>query len=384
MRPDAFHCPEAGSFHRSFAGHDTFVPAPLPPTIAYDSPLVMALSRADATLSELSGIGRQLPNPHLLIAPYLRQEAVLSSRIEGTQTEFAELLRADVGDDQGSLQAVADRLEVRNYIAAMEEGIALLGTGRPISLNLVRALHATLMEGVRGDHAAAGQFRTIQNWTGGSSIDQAVYVPPPPELLMPSLDNWERFVNDMGTMPDLVQCAIMHEQFEAIHPFNDGNGRMGRLLVPLFLMDRHRLSQPLLNLSSYIEPHRGEYYDRLQRVRTDCDWDGWLHFFLEGVTQTAQRATDQSIHLVTMREDFLLRTREKPNAQALVDALFVNPFITARRARTLLGVTDPTARNALTALEGMNIVTLIDRQRPALYLSEPILEVLEGLGPRRS
>lgn len=344
----------------------------------------MALSRADATLSELSGIGRQLPNPHLLIAPYLRQEAVLSSRIEGTQTEFAELLRADVGDDQGSLQAVADRLEVRNYIAAMEEGIALLGTGRPISLNLVRALHATLMEGARGDHAAAGQFRTIQNWTGGSSIDQAVYVPPPPELLMPSLDNWERFVNDTGTMPDLVQCAIMHEQFEAIHPFNDGNGRMGRLLVPLFLMDRHRLSQPLLNLSSYIEPHRGEYYDRLQRVRTDCDWDGWLHFFLEGVTQTAQRATDQSIHLVTMREDFLLRTREKPNAQALVDALFVNPFITARRARTLLGVTDPTARNALTALEGMNIVTLIDRQRPALYLSEPILEVLEGLGPRRS
>lgn len=384
MRPDAFHCPEAGAFHRSFAGHDTFVPAPLPPVIAYDSLLVMALSRADAALSELSGVGRQLPNPHLLIAPYLRQEAVLSSRIEGTQTEFAELLRADVGVDQGSLQAVADRLEVRNYIAAMEEGIALLNTGRPITLNLVRALHATLMEGVRGDLAAAGQFRALQNWIGGSSIDQAVYVPPPPELLMPSLDNWERFVNDTGAMPDLVQCAIMHEQFEAIHPFNDGNGRMGRLLVPLFLMDRRRLSQPLLNISSYIEPHRGEYYDRLQRVRTDCDWDGWLHFFLEGVTQTAQRATDQSIRLVTMREDFLQRTREKPNAQALVDALFVNPFITARRARTLLGVTDPTARNALTALEAINIVTLIDRQRPALYLSEPILEILEGLGPSRS
>ena len=383
MRPEAFHCPDAGTFHRSFAGHDTFVPASLPPVIAYDPPLVMALSRADAALSELSGIGRQLPNPHLLIAPYLRQEAVLSSRIEGTQTEFAELLRADVGDDHGSVRAMADRQEVRNYIAATEEGIALLRTGRPITLNLVRGLHATLMAGVRGDHAAAGQFRTVQNWIGGVTIDQAVYVPPPPELLMSSLDDWERFVNNRGAMPDLVQCAIMHEQFEAIHPFNDGNGRIGRLLVPLFLMDRGRLSQPLLHLSSYIEPHRGEYYDCLQRVRTACDWDGWLHFFLEGVTQTAQRATDQSIRLVTLREDFLQRTREKPNAQALVDALFVNPYITARRARTLLAVTDPTARNVLTALERLNIVTLIDQQRPALYLSEPILEVFEGLGPIR-
>ncbi|MFT4039530.1 MAG: Fic family protein [Thermomicrobiales bacterium] len=383
MKPDAFRCPEAGAIHRSFAGNDTFVPAPLPPAITYDNALVLALSRADAALSELSGVGRQLPNPHLLIAPYLRQEAVLSSRIEGTQTEFAELLRADVGEGNGGARAEADRREVRNYTAAMEEGIGLLQTGRPITLNLVRSLHETLMAGVRGDGAAAGQFRTLQNWIGGVTIDRAVYVPPPPELLMPSLGDWERFVNTRDTMPDLVQCAIMHEQFEAIHPFNDGNGRIGRLLVPLFLMDRQRLSQPLLNISAFIEPHRGEYYDRLQRVLIDCDWPGWIHFFLVGVTQTARQAVQQAILLVTMREDFLRRTRERPNAQALVDALFVNPYITASRARTLLGVSDPTSRKALAVLESAGIITLIERQRPALYLSEPILGVLEGLGPMR-
>lgn len=383
MRPEAFRCPEAGIVHRSFAGNDTFVPAFLPPALNYDDDLVLALSRADAALSELSGVGRQLPNPHLLTVPYVRQEAVSSSRIEGTQTEFAELFRADLGEGNGGAQAEADRQEVRNYIAAMEEGVLLLQAGRPITLNLIRTLHGTLMAGVRGDGAAAGQFRTVQNWIGGATIGQAVYVPPPPELLMPSLDDWERFANATDTMPDLVQCAIVHEQFEAIHPFNDGNGRIGRLLVPLFLMERQRLSQPLLNISSFIEPRRGEYYDRLQRVRTDCDWAGWIHFFLEGVAQTARIAVNQAILLVALREDFLRRTRGKPNAQALVDPLFVNPYITARRARTLLDVSDPTSRNALAVLEEDGILTLVDRQRPALYLSEPILDVLEGLAPVR-
>lgn len=380
MRASDFRCPDAGRIHRSMAGHDTFVPAALSPTITYDAQLVLALSRADTALSELSGVGRQLPNPHLLITPYLRQEALLSSRIEGTRTNLSELLLEEVGAADGTAAEEAERQEVRNYVEAMEEGLRILATGRPITLNMVKALRATLMAGVRGGMASPGQFRNEQNWIGGPTIERAVYVSPPPELLMECLTDWEHFTNTRGIMPDLVQAAILHEQFEAIHPFKDGNGRIGRLLVPLFLIERGRLSQPLLYLSSFIEPRRAEYYDLLQRVRTDCDWAAWLQFFLEGVEQTALLAVQHTKKLMDLREDFRILVRGKARAIELVDYLFLNPYVDARRAQGYLKVSDPTARAAIATLVQAGILTeFAGRSWPKLYISQPVLEILSNL-----
>ncbi len=286
MNAADFRAPEAGRVVRARGGYDAFVPAPLPPKLAYDDELVLALSRADAALSELSGLGRHLPNPHLLIAPYVRREAVLSSRIEGTTTTLAELLLEEVAEG-AARRDPADVREVRNYVTALEYGVTRLRT-LPLSLRLVLELHARLMKGVRGEHATPGEFRRTQNWIGvpRSTLESAIYVPPPPEFMMEALEAWERFLHERGRVPDLVQCALMHEQFEAIHPFLDGNGRVGRLLITLFLIERGRLSQPLLYLSAYIDQHRGEYYSGLQAVHTDGDWKGWIRFFLTGVEVT--------------------------------------------------------------------------------------------------
>jgi Fic family protein len=380
MKLTDFRCPDAGAIQRSMAGHDTFVPAPLPPDISYDSSLVLALSRADTALSELSGVGRQLPNPHLLITPYLRQEAILSSRIEGTRTNLAELLLDDVGEAESNVAAEADRREVRNYVQAMEAGIEELRTNRPVNLNLVRSLHAILTTGVRGGYASPGQFRREQNWIGGATIDRAVYVPPPVERLMDCLSDWEEFINMQGVFPDLIQCALMHAQFEAIHPFNDGNGRIGRLLIPLFLMERGRLSQPLLYLSSYIEPRRDTYYDLLQGIRTDCNWSPWLRFFLDGVEQTALLAVRQTKLLMDLREEYRSLVRGKARAIELVDHLFLNPYVTAKRAQGVLTVSDPTARSVIATLEQAGVVSnLGEAFWPRLYVSSQILSILTAL-----
>ena len=380
MKRSDFRSPEAGRIHRSIGGVDTFVPSPLPPTIAaYDPPLVLALSRADTALSELSGVGRQLPNPHLLINPYLRQEAILSSRIEGTRASLSDVMLDELNEDRANGIDDPDVQEVRNYIDALELGLHRLGEGKLLTLNLVRQLHGVLMTGVRGHLASPGQFRKTQNWVvpSDSDVHSADYVPPPPELLMDCLTDWERFVNAHGELPDLVQCAILHEQFEAIHPFLDGNGRMGRLLITLFLIERGRLSQPLLYLSSYIEPRRREYYDLLQRVRTNSDWLSWIRYFLDGVEQTARNAVRQTETLMNLREDFRQRVRHKNKALLLVDHLFVNPYLTTRRAQRLLAVSDPTARAAIAALIEVDIlVEFSGRSWRRVYLSPPILDAL--------
>src|SRR2546426_4191463 len=290
MDPTAFKAPEAGRVIRTPKGYAAFVPAPLPPTLDYGADLVRALSRADAALSELSGLGQHLPNPHLLIAPYVRREAVLSSRIEGTKASLSDLL-LDEMENAASVPREDDVREVRNYVVALEYGIKRL-RDLPLSLRLVRELHARLMKGVRGERATPGEFRRSQNWIGpsGSTPATAPYVPPPPEHMKEALADCERFLHEREKLPDLIQCALMHEQFEAIHPFLDGNGRVGRLLITLFLIERGRLSQPLLYLSAYIEAHRGEYYSGLQAVHTDGDWKGWIRFFLTGVELIAQDA----------------------------------------------------------------------------------------------
>jgi Fic family protein len=378
MNPADFRAPIAGSVIQAPGGYAAFVPAPLPPEISYDGGLVLALSRADAALSELSGLGRQLPNPHLLIAPYVRREAVLSSRIEGTRASLSDLL-LDEAELDGPGDGDADVREVRNYVTALEYGLERL-RDLPLSLRLVRELHERLMQGVRGDRATPGEFRRSQNWIGpaGSTPATAPYVPPPPDLLMETLGDWERFLHARDQMPDLIQCAVMHEQFEAIHPFLDGNGRVGRLLITLFLVERGRLAEPLLYLSDYIESHRQEYYDTLQRVRTEGDWPGWLRFFLAGVQETARAAVRQASRLMDLREEYLERLRRKPNALRLLDELFVNPYLTAARAVRILNVSDPTARQTIAFLQKEGLLEEVTgRSWGRVYLARPILRAIE-------
>lgn len=309
------------------------------------------------------------------------REAVLSTRIEGTRASLADLLLDEAGEGDESDAPEADRQEVRNYIDALQLGLDRIADGHPITLNLVLELHAALMAGVRGHEKSPGQFRTIQNWIGGRQRDgsDAVFVPPPPELLMECLGDWERFANARDTMPDLVQCAILHEQFEAIHPFVDGNGRMGRLLITLFLIERGRLSQPLLYLSSYIDEHRDAYYDRLQAVRTHGDWTGWILYVLDGVEQTAREALAQTASLLDLREAFRAEVRGKAKALELVDLLFSNPIVTVARAQQALGVSYPTASAAIAALVAAGILAEVTgRSYRRRYVSGPIAAVLLG------
>jgi Fic family protein len=373
MNPTEYRAPSAGEIVRSLRGDLAFVPAPLPPAIHFDAALVLALSRADAALGELAGVGRLMPNPHLFIAPYLRREAVLSSRIEGTRTNLDQLL---VHEAAPGPRPDEDLREVQNYVVALEEGIALLDE-LPLSLRLVRELHARLMRGVRGGEANPGEFRRDQNWIGGRTIETAVYVPPPPEGLDESLAQWEAYLHDRG-MPGLIQIALLHEQFEAIHPFRDGNGRVGRLLIPLFLIERRRLPQPLLYLSGYLEANRRQYYDLLQAVRTDGAWIDWIRFFLQGVEESASAAMQQAHELMQLREELRTRVRLKPQALALVDVLFRNPYVTIAGAARALHTTNPTASNAVRVLETEGVLREVTgRSWGRLYVADPILRIID-------
>lgn len=379
MNKGDFHTPQTGQAVLTPKGYWAFIPAPLPPDISYDQQLVLALSRADAALSELSGLGRHIINPHLLIASYIRKEAVLSSRIEGTRAGIADLLLDDL-ETADNVSSSADLKEVQNYVTALEYGIDRLNS-LPLSLRLVREIHKRLMEEVRGGNATPGEFRRSQNWIGpaGSTLADAPYVPPPAEEMMDCLSKWELFLQDRGRFPELIQCALLHEQFEAIHPFLDGNGRVGRLLITLFLIERGRLSQPLLYLSAYIEARRQEYYNLLQRVRTHGDWNSWLHYFLRGVEVTSKQAVRQAGALMDLREKLHIEIRSKPKAAALIDSLFSNPYLTVSRASDLLNVSLPTARQIVKSLEEVGVLQEVTgRAWGKTYVATRILKLIEN------
>jgi Fic family protein len=380
LKPEQLTPQAAGRLIMTAQGSFAFVPDDLPPTVAYQGDLVRLLSAADAALSELSGRASALPNPHLLIAPYIRREAVLSSRIEGTRATLSDLLMDELGEAAPAPRPPpSDVNEVRNYVVALEYGMARLST-LPLSLRLVRELHERLMRGVRGDHATPGEFRRSQNRIGpaGSTPATAPYVPPPTVEMNRLLDDWERFLHARDAFPDLIQAAIMHAQFEAIHPFLDGNGRVGRLLITLFLVERRRLPQPLLYLSAFIEANRNDYCDLLQRVHTHGDWHGWFRYFLAGVVEIATEATGKAETLLAMREGLRVELARKPRAAALVDHLFENPFVTVARAAKLLEVTTPTARNAVEALVNHGVlVEQSGRQWGRVYLAKRILDAIE-------
>lgn len=378
MRPEDFKSSQAGRVIRTLNGYWAFVPAPPPPAVVYSPQLVQLLSQADSVLSELSGLGLYLPNPDLLIAPYMKREAVASSRIEGTQADLSDLLIDELSPQKTDPQS--DVLEVRNYVAAMNLGLEKLKT-IPLAGRLIREMHAVLLRNVHGDHARPGEFRRTQNWIGppGSTLEQATYVPPPPDEMHECLKHWERFANERQVMPELIQCAIMHEHFEAIHPFIDGNGRIGRLLITLFLIERDRLSKPLLYLSSYIEQHRQRYYELLQRIRTDGDWNAWFTYFLTAVRETCGSALRQSKELLALRDKFRKRFVGKHRALALLDELFINPYLTVTRSAKLLGVSDTTADKTVKALASAGLLKeMTGRTWGRIWVAQPILRIIEN------
>jgi cell filamentation protein, protein adenylyltransferase len=333
-----------------------FIPQHVPRELALSADTVMLLSEADAALGRLAGSGRLLPDPHLLVNAYITREAVSSSRIEGTQASVTEVFDAAVtGETKRD-----DIREVRNYVAALQHGMRRLkDDGFPISLRLIKEMHKILLTGVRGQDKTPGEFRTSQNWINSpdNRPETATFVPPPVYEMWQALDDWEKYLHD-GTprLPLLVRCALLHYQFETIHPFLDGNGRLGRLFIVLYLTDRGRLPAPLLYLSSYFDQRKSDYYDRLQYVRERGEVAEWLQFFLDGVAVQANDAVERAEQLSDLREDYRARLRGGGRAHLVVDLLFANPILTVRHVVGSLDVSQPGASNLLRRLGAEGIV----------------------------
>jgi len=365
-----------GKIVKAPEGYPAFVPDPAPRALHLSDASLTALDEASNELGILQGIGRQIRNPELLISPYMSREAVLSSRIEGTQTTMSDVYAADLGQEE--LIRATDVKEVRNYRAAHRLG---LRTKLPLSLRLIRQLHRQLMKGVRGQERHPGEFRTYQNFIGAPAGAEATFVPPPVPQMKDLLDDLDMFLNEEALRP-LVQAAVLHYQFEAIHPFGDGNGRVGRLLIPLFLHDRGLLPQPLLYLSAYFERNRSDYYDKLLRVSTHGDWDGWILFVLAGVSIQAREAASLADRLLALHDSYretLQAERVTANVLALIDALFENPLMYTKRAETILGVSAPTARATIRTLESQGILREITSRRwRKIYQADEIYALLRS------
>ena len=359
-------------------GGRAFVPAPLPPKLEWSTDLLAAASEASLVLGRLGGQGAGLQNPHLLIRPFVRREAVLSSRIEGTQATLGEILADEAGAPVD--RAPDDLREVRNYVVALERGVTLLNE-LPLSLRLVRELHRILMKRVRGGAAAPGEFRRIRNWIGapGATAATARFVPPPPNELPACLDAWEKYLHQRG-LPPLIQAALLHYQFEAIHPFIDGNGRVGRLLITLFLIERELLPSPLLYLSAFFETRRRDYYDLLTAVSERAEWEPWILYFLQGIVNQGRDALERVDRINRLREDWhrSLATRLSSNIMKLLDRITANPFITVKGAEKELGVAFTTAQRAIDVLvERRILVQRDDARRGRVYVAKRLLDILD-------
>ncbi len=380
METSRFSEQSAGHIVRSSRGYVAFVPDPLPPMLSWSAAEINRLSRADHALGELAGIGRTLPNPHLLILPFARREAVLSSRIEGTQASLSDLYAYEASPNPAER---GDVREVSNYVRALEFGLSRV-TELPLSLRLIREIHAKLMAGVRGEHSTPGEFRRSQNWIGpqGCLLNDATYVPPPVAEMHGCLDAFERFLHAQPEIPPLVKLALIHYQFEAIHPFLDGNGRMGRLITTLLLCVWNLLPQPLLYLSAYFEARRQTYYDLLLSVSQRGVWKEWIGFFLEGVETQARDAIRRSYGIQELRRAYRARFQSmQASARILqvVDLLFASPVITVNRVKESLDVSFPSANRYIKQLVDEGIVKEITgRTRNRLYRADEILRAIDG------
>lgn len=352
----------------SFVGEPcfAFVPNPLPPEppLQWDASLHRMAQRASVAIGRLSGVTALLPDSQLFLYSYVRKEAVLSSQIEGTQSSLSELLLFE--NDAAIGAPLDDVTEVSNYVAAMEHGLKRLAEGFPLSLRLIKEVHGVLLSKGSGSEKQPGEFRTSQNWIGGSRPGNALFVPPPPDQVIECMGALENFLHNHD-VPSLIRAGLAHAQFETIHPFLDGNGRTGRLLVTLLLCHDGVLTQPLLYLSLFLKSHRSTYYELLQRVRTHGTWEEWLDFFLQGVEETANQAADNASRLLQVFQQDRARLhalgRKGASAVKLHDILQKQPVVTVSRLVTKFGFTAPTANTALVVLVDQGIVREITGYR---------------------
>jgi Fic family protein len=374
----------AGRYVRQPAGYRAFIPAPLPPDppIELDATLRERLSDADYALGRLDGAALTLPNPDLFVYAYVRKEAVLSSQIEGTQSSLQNLLAAEA--QLYDPDTPKDVTEVVNYVRAMNRGLARL-VELPVSVRLIREIHAELMRGVRGGRLAPGELRTSQNWIGpgGCTLAEATFVPPPPHEVPQALADLERFLHAENPPPALVRVGLAHAQFETIHPFLDGNGRVGRLLITFLLTEKRLLSKPVLYLSHYFKRHRADYYDRLQAVRDTGDWEGWLTFFLQGVAEVSREATQTAAATLRMREDYRATITERlgraaGNGHRIMDRLFDHPIVSVATVRDWLDVTPAAAHNLVNRLVDIGLLKEITgHARNRRFRFDPYLKMFE-------
>jgi len=381
-----------GSYVTSSVAGETvraFIPPPLPPLPAVElSGLHQQLDRANQGLGRLNGMTKLLPDVRFLLYLYVRKEALVSSQIEGTQSSFTDLLLFE--NEAAPRVPIEDVEEVSNYVAAMQHGLRRLRGGFPFSLRLIREIHAILLRGGRGANRTPGEFRRTQNWIGGSRPGNASFVPPPPERLMECLDGFERFLHnddERHRLPILVEAGLVHVQFESIHPFLDGNGRVGRLLITLLLCSKGALTEPLLYASLYLKTNRSRYYALLQRVRTDGAWEDWLAFFLDGVAAAAQEAADTAERTLRLfsndRQKIQGLGRAAASALRVQELMQRNPFVRIRTAAKALKLTIPTVTSALNHLLRLGIVNEISgKRRDRLFAySRYINMVSEGTKP---
>jgi Fic family protein len=367
-------------------GYTAFLPAPLPPPLRWTTRLVTALSDADRLVGRLAGEGGRLTNPHILIRPFIRREAVLSSKIEGTQATLGELLAAEAGADVD--RSPDDLREVGNYVTALEYGISRLKK-LPLCVRLTRELHEKLMTRVRGHQATPGQFRKVQNWIGrpGSTLSNASYVPPPPTEVKSCLADWETFLHE-STLPPLITIALAHYQFEAIHPFIDGNGRVGRLLITLYLVERKILPSPLLYLSAFFEASRKDYYEGLRGVSDRGTWNEWVEYFLLGVARMSEDALNRAERINGLMRQWQTRFSGESTRTPLrvLEMLGANPFITINGVAAKLKVAFTTAQRAIDRLEqGKVLMPRTDAKRGRVFCAQDLLDILEEpahLNPR--
>ncbi len=358
-----------------------FIPAPLPPYPPIDYSRLYALSeKASRALGRLDGIVSHLPNPQHLLYTYIRKEAVLSSQIEGTQSSLSDLLLFENSEAPGV--PVSDVEEVSNYVAAMEHGLRRL-KDLPLSLRLIKEIHAKLMHGTRGGDKEPGEFRRSQNWIGGTRPGNAGYVPPPHDETMPILGSLEKFIHDDPVAtPTLIKAGLVHAQFESIHPFLDGNGRVGRLLIPFIMIAEGAISQPLLYLSLHFKKHRNQYYDVLQRVRTEGDWESWLAFYLEGVHDVSTQGAKTADRLIAMfdkhHDQIKSLGRASATAANLHDVFKKRCFLSVSEAVRELGLTFPAANTAMANLVRLGFVKeSTGKSRNRIFFYESYLKGLQ-------
>ncbi len=370
----------AGRYISQSTGYKAFYPAPLPPQppIAINGELLRVLSDADRALARLDAITTLLPNPDLFVAMYVRHEAVLSSQIEGTQSTLEDVLAFEANATNN--HTPKDVEEVVNYVRAMNYGLTRLAD-LPLSLRLLREIHKELMQGVRGAERTPGEFRTSQNWIGppGSNLVNAAFVPPPPHELMNCLGDFETFLHrGKDDTPLLIQCGLAHAQFETIHPFLDGNGRVGRLLITLMLCEAQALSKPLLYISHYLKANRSEYYDRLTAIRMRGDWEGWLRFFLNGVSQVSMQAIETARKIIAMREKHRAQFAKNANALKLLDSLFTRPVVNINQCKDIIDTSYLTASKLVAKFVGAGLLQETTGQgRNRMYRFQAYLGLFE-------